>query len=288
MDISIHHTTRYSYATPATHTVQHLRLTARDNAGQRIARWRVIGNGRDDLPVHTDAFGNIVRTLTMSEPHHELVVEVVGEVRTEDHAGILKGVDETMPAAMFSRTTALTAADNAIRDLATPIAPAVTKDAVDAAHQLMNRVRDAVAYVTGETDSDTTAAAALAAGAGVCQDHAHVMITAARLLGFPARYVSGYLAGEEVGEIYEASHAWAELFIDGLGWVGFDAANRVCPNERYVRIGCGLDYRGAAPIIGIRRGAGAESLTVEVAAMPMGEQNQSQDRRDLLERPNSS
>ena len=124
----------------------------------------------------------------------------------------------------------------------------MTKD-VDAAHQLMNRVRDAVAYVTGETDSDTTAAAALAAGAGVCQDHAHVMITAARLLGFPARYVSGYLAGEEVGEIYEASHAWAELFIDGLGWVGFDAANRVCPNERYVRIGCGLDYRGAAPII---------------------------------------
>ena len=259
MDISIHHTTRYSYAKPAAHTVQNLRLTARDNPAQRVARWRVIGNGRDDLPTHTDAFGNIVRTLTVAEPHHELVVEVIGEVHTEDRAGVLQGVAEPMPAAVFRRTTALTIADDAIRDLAMPIAAAVAKDAVDGAHQLMNRVRDAVAYVTGETDTDTTAAAALATGSGVCQDHAHVMIAAARVLGFPARYVSGYLAADDDGEVSEASHAWAELLIDGLGWVGFDAANRVCPNDRYVRVSCGLDYRGAAPIMGFAEAPGPKA-----------------------------
>ena len=132
MDISIHHTTRYSYETAGAYTIQHLRLTARDSAAQRVSHWRVIGNGRDDLPAHTDAFGNIVHTLTLGEPHCELVIEVVGAVRTEDQAGILKGVDEPMPPSVFLRTTALTTADDAIRDLAAPIAAAVAKDAVDA------------------------------------------------------------------------------------------------------------------------------------------------------------
>ncbi len=61
-----------------------------------------------------------------------------------------------------------------------------------------------------------------------------------------------------------ASHAWAEAHIDGLGWVGFDAANDLCPNETYVRIACGLDYREAAPVSGIRFGPSIESLAVEV------------------------
>ncbi len=61
-----------------------------------------------------------------------------------------------------------------------------------------------------------------------------------------------------------ASHAWAEAHIDGLGWVGFDAANNVCPNDRYVRIATGLDYRDAAPISGVRLGGTVESLAVHI------------------------
>ena len=110
------------------------------------------------------------------------------------------------------------------------------------------------------------------AGTGVCQDHAHVFVTAARLLGLPARYVSGYLFVEDGQE--DASHAWAEVAVEGLGWVGFDVANQISPDERYVRLAVGLDYREAAPISGVRRGAGGETLEVDVSVTDQGSAQQ--------------
>jgi transglutaminase-like putative cysteine protease len=96
----------------------------------------------------------------------------------------------------------------------------------------------------------TTAEAALTAGRGVCQDQAHVFIAGARALGIPARYVSGYLLIDGREE-QEAGHGWAEGFVDGLGWIGFDIANEICPDDRYVRVASGRDYRDAAPVKGL-------------------------------------
>jgi transglutaminase-like putative cysteine protease len=73
-----------------------------------------------------------------------------------------------------------------------------------------------------------------------------------------------------------ASHAWAEAHVDGLGWVGFDAANDNCPDDRYVRTAMGLDYRDAMPISGVRTGQGAETLTVEISVSQVQGQSQSQ------------
>jgi len=87
----------------------------------------------------------------------------------------------------------------------------------------------------------------------------------ARLRGLPARYVSGYLFADASGRPHEAAHAWAEVWVEGLGWVGFDPANRCCPDDRYVRLGSGYDAQDAAPIRGLAIGAAAENLTVEVA-----------------------
>ncbi len=130
-------------------------------------------------------------------------------------------------------------------------------------HELMNSVHTAVAYMPGTTSVATNAESALEAGRGVCQDHSHIFLSAARLLKIPARYVSGYLLMEGIDE-QTASHAWTEAHIDGLGWVGFDAANNVCPNDRYVRLATGLDYRDAAPISGVRLGGAVESLAVHI------------------------
>jgi transglutaminase-like putative cysteine protease len=95
----------------------------------------------------------------------------------------------------------------------------------------------------------------------------------------PARYVTGYLATETEDES-EAHHAWAEAWIDGLGWVGFDVANNLCPTETYVRLTTGLDASTAAPITGSRRGGGKESMSVSVVAhgkvTPSQSQSQSQ------------
>ena len=127
----------------------------------------------------------------------------------------------------------------------------------------------------GSTTADTTAAQALAQGEGVCQDHAHALIAAARAAGVPARYVSGYLqAGTGVSD--EAAHAWAELYVAGIGWIGFDPANECGPDARYIRLGSGYDAQDAAPIRGVARGPGREALEVSVTVTEGAAQAQSQ------------
>ena len=138
-------------------------------------------------------------------------------------------------------------------------------DPLSTAHALSQAVSDAVAYRPGATHAKTTAAEALAQGEGVCQDHAQVLCAIARASGIPARYVSGYLFATAEGVPHEAAHAWAELYLGGLGWTGFDPANRCCPDERYIRLGSGLDAAEAAPIRGSARSTGKESLSVQVA-----------------------
>ena len=81
--------------------------------------------------------------------------------------------------------------------------------------------------------------------------------------GVPARYVNGYFLTEP-DEPSEAHHAWAESYIEGLGWLGFDPANGICPTDHYVRLACGLDAGSAAPIRGTRRGGTDEVLDVLV------------------------
>jgi transglutaminase-like putative cysteine protease len=134
---------------------------------------------------------------------------------------------------------------------------------LDRMHNLMALVAEAVSYTPGKSQADWSAEDAVIEGHGVCQDHAHVFIACARDLGIPARYVSGYLMMDDRTE-QEAMHAWAEAHIEGLGWVGFDVSNAMCPDERYVRVATGLDYSDAAPVIGTRIGGETESLAVQI------------------------
>lgn len=132
-----------------------------------------------------------------------------------------------------------------------------------ALHRLSAAVFAAIRYEKGHTDAVTSAEDALVSGHGVCQDHAHVFIGATRMLGFPARYVSGYLLMNDRTD-QEASHAWAEAHVEGLGWVGFDISNAISPDNRYVRVATGCDYRDAAPVTGITLGGGTADLCVRV------------------------
>jgi transglutaminase-like putative cysteine protease len=120
-----------------------------------------------------------------------------------------------------------------------------------------------VSYITDKTHSGTTAEQAVAIGHGVCQDHSHIFIACARQAGFPARYVSGYLRID--GQVDQtASHAWAEVHVPNLGWVAFDASNKISPDDRYVRLAIGRDAPDAAPISGLRMGPGSERLMVSL------------------------
>jgi transglutaminase-like putative cysteine protease len=209
-----------------------------------------------------DGAGDWVQGWTVKGPVAEIEVRVQGQVETTDLAGMLRGHRETVPPEAYLRDTPATAADNALRALAQS---ARHDDPLPFAHAIAFAVAGAIKYRPGTTHSHTTAAQALAQGEGVCQDHAHALIAAARSVGFPARYVTGYLFASEDGSPHEASHAWAEIHVPAYGWIGFDAANRCCPDANYVRLGSGLDAAEAAPIKGISRGFSHESMEVTVA-----------------------
>jgi transglutaminase-like putative cysteine protease len=260
MLISVRHVTRYRYGQPASYTIQSLRLTPVPFKGQRVLDWRVAVSGSPPALQYRDGFGNIVHLATINERHEELQIEAGGTVETKDCNGVVSGLVKDAPPRIFLRETLQTRPDAAIRELAHG---ATGKNTLDKLHVLLGAIGDRVEYVPGITDAHTAAAEALADGKGVCQDHAHIFIAASRVLTIPARYVTGYLMLE--GETAaQAHHAWAEAWVDGLGWVGFDAANGHCPTDNYVRLACGLDADYAAPVTGSRRGGDGETLDVTV------------------------
>jgi len=167
------------------------------------------------------------------------------------------------PLWLFRQPTALTKGGPAVTALANRVRPRAGEGEIALLHALSDAVADAVRYQLDATHVGTTAEEAAQLGQGVCQDHAHIFISAARLLGIPARYVSGYLFMEDRVE-QEAGHAWAEAHIEGLGWVGFDVSNRICPDEHYIRVATGRDYADAAPIHAMTFGAGDSSLLVSL------------------------
>ncbi len=264
MRLTVDHVTRYSYDTPVRSVVQSHRLTPTVFAGQKIVDWDITVEGGVKGARHRDGAGDQIQGWTIAGPVSEIAVQVRGTVMTKDLSGVLTGHRETVAPGCYLRDTRPTYADAALVALAESV-PAAEPLAL--AHALSAAVSDAIAYRPGVTHARTTAAEALALGEGVCQDHAHALIACARVRGFPARYASGYLFATEDGTPHEAAHAWAELHIAGLGWVGFDPANRTCPDDRYIRLGSGFDAQDAAPIRGISRGGAGEEMDVTVAVL---------------------
>lgn len=264
MWLTVDHVTRYTYDRPVRSVVQSHRLMPSAFDGQRMIDWQVTVSGGVQGSTFRDGAGDRLQAWTVQGPVTEIVVHVQGTIETIDLSGVLRGHRETVPPQAYLRATDPTRADAALAALA---AQAQHGDALARAHSMAALVADHIAYRPGTTDAHTTAAEALAQGQGVCQDHAHALIAMARCVGMPARYVSGYLHASADGSLHEAAHAWAEVWADGLGWVGFDAANRCCPDDRYIRLGSGMDAQDAAPIRGISRGRATEGMDVTVAVL---------------------
>lgn len=272
MRLKISHTTEYQYADPVQYSLQRLRLTPKNQPGQTVRAWKTTVHGAHLEAGYTDHFGNHVDLVSTDAEQVSIRIVAEGEVDTEDRAGVFGPHQGFVPLWLYLRETPLTKPGKLIRDLAKTSAG---DSELSRMHDLMAKIHDAIDYKPGETASDTTAEQALEKKQGVCQDHAHVFLSAARHLGIPARYVSGYLLMDEPAQT--ASHAWAEVHLQGLGWVGFDAANKICPDARYVRVATGLDYRDAAPVSGMIMGRTAETLSVSITVETSG-QSQSQNQ----------
>ncbi|QYK43040.1 MAG: transglutaminase family protein [Paracoccaceae bacterium] len=261
MLIAVEHVTTYRYDRPVRGVVQSHRLTPAEFDGQRVLSWDVAVTDGVKGGGFRDGAGDWIQGWTVSGPVSEIAVTVRGLVETVDNAGLLRGHREKVPPMVWLTPTAATRPDDAIRALA--IQSRGAGEALAQVHAMADAVAAAVVWTPGKTRAHTTASEALALGEGVCQDHAQVLIAAARAGGFPARYATGYML--DAPDEGDAAHAWAEVWVEGLGWVGFDPANRCCPDARYVRLGSGRDAQDAAPIRGTTRGAaGEESMAVSL------------------------
>ena len=263
MHLRIAHTTTYTYDAPVTYGLQQIRLTPKSHGAQTVLSWSTKVTGGKKQLSFEDAHRNTVDLISSDPGTTEIVVRCEGEVEVRDNSGVTGPHAGFMPLLMFERTTPATKPGPLSRKLVAELdrdAPALAR-----LHALSQAIHDAVIYETGSSEIGWGAEDVLAAGCGVCQDHAHVFIACARLMGVPARYVSGYLMMDD-RVVQDATHAWAEAWLPELGWVGFDISNAISPDTRYVRIATGLDYFEAAPVSGMRFGASGErmSVTVEV------------------------
>jgi transglutaminase-like putative cysteine protease len=262
MLLVVRHLTQMSYPEGAAGLALRLKLFPQSHEGQRVIEWQVDIDGQEIVQSTVGGSGERFAQWLSQGGRDSLEIVAHGRVETEDKAGIVRGLRRAAPPAVYLRGTPLTEPDDAIRALGGDLAPGA--DAVAALHALSRRVREALPYRSGITESATSAAAALAGAGGVCQDHAHIFISAARARGLPARYVVGYLlASDEADQQFE-THAWAEAFVEGLGWVGFDVTNGVSPTDRYIRLCTGLDANDAAPVRGIVTGGGPGTVSANV------------------------
>ena len=275
MRIRIDHSTRYAYARPARFIIQTLRLTPRPDNHQHVLRWDVAAPGPVSRQI--DAYGNVTHTLTLNHAHDEIELRVAGSVEIMPLAdGVLYSDEDRLPRHAYCVSTPLTRPDAAIADFARSIAEGPPLSRM---HALMAALRAEVAFEVGATSAAHTAAESFAQRRGVCQDHAQIFIACARRLGIPARYISGHLHRTDGAIDQDAAHAWAEGWVQGLGWVGFDPANGICPTEHYVRVASGLDALGASPIRGASYGGGRERMTVALRVRQMQQTQQQQQRQ---------
>jgi transglutaminase-like putative cysteine protease len=264
MRLRIAHSIVHHYDPPAAGVIQVLRLTPRNHEGQYVIGWRIDVSGDARLNAHEDAFGNLTHVFAADGPFAELTIRVDGEVETQNTDGVVRGTLERFPPSLFLRDTPLTEADVAMRDFALDLRAANAGNTLAELHALLERLHDQMLCEHDPARPPTaTATETFARKRGVTRDLTHIFLGAARSLQIPARYVAGYLCGGGSDQ-QSGGHAWAEAHVPGLGWVGFDVANCLCPTDAHVRIAIGLDALGAAPIRGTRYGTGAETLAVAI------------------------
>lgn len=280
MRLEICHVTRYRYADSVTDSVNELRLAPRTDERQACYQHSLTIEPNVPLLSYEDYFGNRVHSFTANDPHRELVITSRSTVVTRDSPIPKSG--EAGSAASWAKTRSGEFAD-AYAEYLLPTVYASFHPDVSAyakgiggeedgvygfVQQVMRRIFDDFEYRPQSTGVHTTSDELIGLGAGVCQDFAHLALSVCRLRGVPARYVSGYhfvgdLQGRDA-DFEQASHAWVEAYVPGMGWLGFDPTNNGLVDWRYIKLAHGRDYLDIVPVKGVYRGTSDQQLTVQV------------------------
>ncbi|HNP84710.1 MAG: transglutaminase family protein [Chloroflexi bacterium SZAS-1] len=264
MKLHIEHETVFHYNEPVCEAVGEVRLQPYDHDGQWLINFRLALDPPTGFERITDRFGNAIHCYSVLPPHHQLTITAQSLVETSNTPLLAATAISLLERHEFCTPSKFVPLNDALADFARQHTPS-DANAEASAYALMHAIANNFVYERGSTDISTTADAVLAGGRGVCQDFAHLLIALCRSQGLPARYVSGYFYDPALPpETVLASHAWAEVFLEGRGWLALDPTHNCAIGPQYVRVAVGRDYADAAPMHGVYQGSGHETLKVRV------------------------
>lgn len=264
MRLEIVHRTRYRYTGPIAETVMEMRLRPMDGSGQQCLDFDLKVSSGIEPHAYRDGYGNNVHYFNLVRPHTRLsitstsVVETGGEFDPDPGEELVHDFLRFRSPVKDVPGVREMASRHAITDLSSGLQ---VEHALD---ELTLAISRDFAYDRAVTNVYSAVDDVLALKAGVCQDFAHLFIAIARAMGVPARYVSGYIHFPGEKGATTASHAWAESWVPGKGWIGYDATRPIRTSENHVRLAVGRDYTDAAPTRGIYVGSATGTMDVKV------------------------
>jgi transglutaminase-like putative cysteine protease len=275
MLIEITHENVFEYEGPVSESYLEFRMTPLTDAMQHLLQHRARVTPPGPVRQYVDAWGNTVSYVNVLEPLTRLEVSCDSVVETfaaRNREPAIPRQDRSSPTVRlmlhdYLQPTPLTGWSEEFREYVRPFERFRGAPAREAAEAVREAIHRDFQYQGEVTSSSSPITEALRHRAGVCQDFAHLMLAACRHLGFPARYVSGYVLPEQGQEA--ASHAWCQVFDPEQGWFGADPTYNLWVDERYVRLGIGRDYRDVPPNRGVFRGSKSEHLQVRVQLRPI-------------------
>lgn len=281
MLLEIRHVTQYRYAVQVRESVMEVWMQPQKSARQRLVSFDLDLDPPAQVFSYADSFGNAVYHFDVPHPHDKLTITARSAVETQAAPPLPANLDrgewdrlrseflrgenfDFLHPHGFPRETEALRAFMAEHSLDGPR----SLDPLSAVRELATKIYSSFGYEAGVTRADSPIDDVLKAGKGVCQDFAHLMIAICRSWGIPARYVSGYLfTDRKHGDRSDpdATHAWVEVFLPSLRWIGFDPTNNTPATERHVACAVGRDYSDVPPSRGVYKGEAESQLAVGVS-----------------------
>jgi transglutaminase-like putative cysteine protease len=282
MYYSIHYVTRFQYSAAIRQSVMELRMQPITEGSQHCLTFSVLTHPRARVSEYRDFLGNMVHHFNIPSEHTQLTIvadalvhksappelpDALGMETWRELDSLLEDGDywDMLVPSTFARPSEL------LRELASELGVDRRRDPLTVLRNITEGIHRSFTYSPQTTTVDSPIDESLRNRKGVCQDFAHIMTALTRQLGIPCRYVSGYLfhrVEDQDRSAADATHAWVETLLPGLGWVGFDPTNNLIAGERHIRAAVGRDYDDVPPTRGVFQGDAQTELSVAVQVVP--------------------
>jgi transglutaminase-like putative cysteine protease len=269
MLLGIQHRTELTYGDPVSESVMELRVMPRSDKNQTLRAFNLKVGPEAPVFSHRDWMDNQAHHFTIPDFHARVVIVAGSTVETHPKFVELAQAQDRLPLTElnprfqdFLGFLGAVQRDARLVQFAEQVGLFRCARAAEAVLLVTKRLRERLEYKKGVTSSVTTVCDVLDVGQGVCQDFSHVGLALLRMVGIPARYVSGYLYRESPREL--ETHAWCEAYVPSLGWVGVDPTHSEPASEGHVAVAVGRSYADVPPNRGVYRGDAEERILVQV------------------------